>query len=96
MNIRRARNESQIGHLELLATFALGSRDKKVRNSPVFLGNLIVTVFGVLLKLALTHELTYGVFSSRKLERATYESLPFRFLAGDRHPDPDTIANFRR
>ncbi len=37
-----------------------------------------------------------GVFSSRKIERATYESLPFRFLAGDRHPDHDTIANFRR
>jgi transposase-like protein DUF772 len=59
------------------------------------LGILIVTVFGVLLKLALAHELAYGV-SSRKLERATYESPPFRFLAGDRHPDPDTIANFRR
>ncbi len=37
-----------------------------------------------------------GVFSSRKIERATYESLPFRFLAGDRHPDHDTIAHFRR
>lgn len=37
-----------------------------------------------------------GVFSSRKLERATYEVLPFRFIAGDMHPDHDTIAYFRK
>jgi transposase len=37
-----------------------------------------------------------GVFSSRKIEKATYESMPFRFLAGGRHPDHDTIANFRK
>lgn len=36
------------------------------------------------------------MFSSRKLERATYESIPFRFLAGERHPDHDTIAQFRK
>jgi transposase len=37
-----------------------------------------------------------GVFSSRKIEKATYESIPFRFLAGGWHPDHDTVANFRR
>jgi len=37
-----------------------------------------------------------GVFSSRKIERATYESIPFRFLAGEWHPDHDTIAQFRK
>ncbi len=37
-----------------------------------------------------------GVFSSRKMERATYESVQFRFIAGNRHPDHDTIATFRR
>ena len=37
-----------------------------------------------------------GVFSSRKIERATYEVLPFRYIAGDMHPDHDTIANFRK
>ncbi|MGI8552984.1 MAG: transposase, partial [Dehalococcoidia bacterium] len=36
-----------------------------------------------------------GVFSSRQLEQATYESVPFRFLAGGLHPDHDTIAHFR-
>ena len=37
-----------------------------------------------------------GVFSSRKLERATYDSVAFRFIAGNEHPDHDTIAVFRR
>lgn len=37
-----------------------------------------------------------GVFSSRKIERATYESIPFRFVAGGLHPDHDTIAHFRK
>src|SRR5256712_5863432 len=37
-----------------------------------------------------------GVFSSRKLERATYETVPFRFIAGNLHPDHDTLATFRR
>ena len=29
-----------------------------------------------------------GVFSSRKLERATYDSVAFRFIAGERAPRP--------
>jgi len=37
-----------------------------------------------------------GVFSSRKIEKATYESIPFRYIAGALHPDHDTIANFRK
>ena len=37
-----------------------------------------------------------GTFSARKIERATYESRPFHFLAGGLHPDHDTIANFRK
>jgi transposase len=37
-----------------------------------------------------------GVFSTRKLERATYEQLPLRYVAGNLHPDHDTIAHFRR
>jgi transposase len=36
-----------------------------------------------------------GIFSSRGLEKASYESIPFRFIAGNSHPDHDTIANFR-
>ena len=37
-----------------------------------------------------------GVFSSRKLERATWDSVAFRYIAGGEHPDHDTIATFRR
>lgn len=37
-----------------------------------------------------------GVFSSRKLERATYDSVAFRFIAANDHPDHATIATFRR
>ena len=37
-----------------------------------------------------------GTFSSRKLELATYESIAFRYIAGNTHPDHDTIANFRK
>src|SRR6204780_2697367 len=33
-----------------------------------------------------------GVFSSRKLERATWDSVAFRYIAGGEHPDHDTIA----
>lgn len=36
-----------------------------------------------------------GVFSSREIERATHDSIPFRFIAGNLHPDHDTIAHFR-
>ena len=37
-----------------------------------------------------------GVFSSRKLHRATYDSVAFRFIAANQHPEHDTIATFRR
>jgi transposase len=37
-----------------------------------------------------------GTCSSRTIERATYASMPFHFLAGGLHPEHDTIANFRK
>lgn len=37
-----------------------------------------------------------GVFSSRKLEHATYDSIAFRFVAADEHPDHDTLNTFRK
>src|SRR5688572_13529747 len=44
--------------------------------------------------------LIYGyatkVFSSRALERASYDSVAVRFIAGNEHPDHDTIAGFRK
>jgi len=37
-----------------------------------------------------------GTFSSRKIERATYDSVAFRYIAANTHPDHDTIASFRK
>jgi transposase len=37
-----------------------------------------------------------GVFSSRKIERATYVDVAFRVLAANQHPDHDAIAGFRK
>ena len=37
-----------------------------------------------------------GVFSSRKLEMATYDCVAFRYIAAGSHPDHDTLATFRR
>src|SRR5437868_5093311 len=36
-----------------------------------------------------------GIFSSRQIERATYQHLSVRYLAANTHPDHDTIAAFR-
>ena len=37
-----------------------------------------------------------GVFSSRRIEQATLDSVPVRMICGDTHPDHDTICTFRR
>jgi len=37
-----------------------------------------------------------GVFSSRKLEKETYDSVAFRYITCDQHPDHDTINEFRK
>jgi len=37
-----------------------------------------------------------GIFSSRRIERATYRDVAVRFLTADTHPDHDTICTFRR
>ena len=50
---------------------------------------------GMLLSL-LIYGYATGSYSSRKIERATYDSLAFRFIACNHHPDHDTLASFRR
>ena len=37
-----------------------------------------------------------GTFSSRRIEASTYESVAFRYIAANTHPDHDTIATFRK
>ncbi len=50
---------------------------------------------GMLLSL-LFYGYATGIFSSRKLEAATHDSIAFRFICANMHPDHDTIATFRR
>ncbi len=37
-----------------------------------------------------------GIFSSRRIERATYRDIAVRYLTADTHPDHTTISEFRR
>lgn len=39
---------------------------------------------------------SHGIFGSRRIERATHQHLSVRYLAGNTHPDHDTICKFRR
>jgi len=50
----------------------------------------------VMLAKLLIYGYAQGKTSSRKLERATYEEVPYRVLAGNQHPDHDSIASFRQ
>jgi hypothetical protein len=44
----------------------------------------------------LVYSYVTGIFSSRKLERATYDSVACRYIAAGSHPDHDSLATFRR
>jgi transposase len=50
---------------------------------------------GLLLAL-LIYSYATGMFSSRAIERASYENVAVRLLCGDTHPDHDTVCAFRR
>jgi transposase len=72
-----------IAHLDLTAVYArYGARGGQPYAPELLLGLLF-------------YGYATGVFSSRKIERATYETIPFRFIAGNLHPDHDTLASFR-
>jgi transposase len=73
-----------ITHLDLSAIYArYGSRGGQPYAPEILLGLLF-------------YGYATGVFSTRKLERATYETIPFRFIASNLHPDHDTLASFRK
>jgi transposase len=44
----------------------------------------------------LVYSYANGIFSSRRIERATWRDVGTRFIAANTHPDHDTIAAFRR
>jgi transposase len=73
-----------VGQLDLGAIYARYGK----RGGPTYAPEVLVGL--------LFYGYATGVFSSRKIERATYESIPFRFIAGDLHPDHDTLAAFRQ
>lgn len=73
-----------IAHLDLSAIYACYAPVGGVAFAPEILLGLLFYGYAT------------GLFSSRKLEKATYESIPFRFMAGGLHPDHDTINNFRK
>ena len=53
------------------------------REAPLFHPALLLAI--------LVYDYATGMFSSRKLENATYDSVAFWFVAADEHPDHDTL-----
>jgi transposase len=74
-----------LGELDLTAIFAGYSGDGrgKAAYHPQMMSGLLIYGY------------CSGIFSSRRIERETFEDVAFRFLSGDQHPDHDTIAAFR-
>jgi transposase len=50
----------------------------------------------VLMTKLLLYAYSIGVPSSRRIEKSTYEVIPFRVLSANQHPDYDTISEFRK
>jgi transposase len=76
-----------VGRLDLSAiydAYAPGAKGGKPPCDPRMMTGLLLYAYCV------------GVRSSRKIEKATYEVVPFRVLAADQHPDHDTICAFRK
>ena len=60
----------------------------EVRGAPPYDPRLLLKI--------LLYGYSNGIFSSRRLERATIEHVPFRFLSANQTPDYWTISNFRK
>jgi len=85
------------GHLadfvcDVVATLELGaiwdSYDGRRGGQPPYHPQMMVSL--------LVYAYCTGMRSSRQIEAATYESVAFRVITADQHPDHDTIAEFRR
>ena len=75
-----------MNELDLSAIYAEYERD----------GRGLAAYHPLMLTRLLLYGYSIGVTSSRRIERATYDEVAFRYLAADQHSDHDTIANFRR
>lgn len=69
---------------EIYATYDDGSAGGRPPYHPKMLVSLLLYAYCT------------GMPSSRRIQRATYEMVPFRILAGDQHPDHATISGFRQ
>jgi transposase len=83
------------GHLARFVVEVVDSLDLSVM-SKSYRGSGSASYHPAVLLSLLVYGCATGVFSSRKLERATYDSVAFRVVAANDHPDHDTIATFRR
>lgn len=83
------------GHLARFIVEVVDGLDVS-RLEKVYLGRGSAAYHPALLLALLVYGYATGVFSSRKIERATYDSVAFRFIAAGSHPDHDTLAAFRR
>ena len=75
---------SVVGVLDLSEIYAKYSEKGGMPYAPEVMIGLIVYGYAT------------GIFSTRGIEKATYESIPFRYIAGDMHPDHTTISQFRK
>ena len=76
-----------VGQLDL-STFTDDIQEKDARGTQPYAPQMMVAL--------LLYGYCLGVYSSRRLERATYEDVGFRVLAGGQHPHFTTINQFRR
>ena len=75
---------NQLDLTEIMATYESGDGRGQPPYHPVMMVTLLLYAYCT------------GKPSSRRIERATHEEVPYRVLAGDQHPDHDSIAAFRQ
>src|SRR5689334_6938014 len=73
-----------------------GGQMNLTRRTRAYRGSGTVAYHPAMLLALLIYGYATGEYSSRKIERATYDSVAFRFIAANQHPDHDTLAAFRR
>ena len=76
-----------VSSLDLDAVYGL-YREKDGRGQSAYAPEIMVRL--------LLYGYATGVYSSRKIEKRTFEDVSFRYLSGDQHPDHATIAAFRK
>ncbi|WP_164891093.1 transposase [Botryobacter ruber] len=82
-------------HLARLVVKLTNKLDASVFNCQ-FLKNNTTTYEPRLLLALLLYSYLTGMFISRSIEAATYSSAAFQYIAGNQHPDHETIAAFQK